>query len=62
MRWNHRKLMHRGCWPAKIAWMMAGCSRRVYFVINNVTLHRLPDGLPVPVFNLSLSLDAASWT
>ena len=22
--------------------------RRVYFVINNVTLHRLPDGLPVP--------------
>jgi len=36
--------------------------RRVYFVINNVTLHRLPDGSPVPVFNLSLSLDAASWT
>jgi hypothetical protein len=36
--------------------------RRVYFVINNVTLHRMPDGLPVPVFNLSLSLDAASWT
>ena len=29
---------------------------------DNVTLHRLPDGLPVPVFNLSLSLDAASWT
>lgn len=36
--------------------------RRVYFVINNVTLHRLPDGLPVPVFSLSLALDAASWT
>ena len=36
--------------------------RRVYFVINNVTLHRLPDGLPVPVFNLSLSLDMSSWT
>lgn len=36
--------------------------RRVYFVINDVTLHRLPDGLPVPVFSLSLSLDAASWT
>ena len=35
--------------------------RRVYFVINNVTLHRLPDGLPVPVFSLSLSLDTASW-
>lgn len=31
-------------------------------MINNVTLHRLSDGLPVPVFNLSLSLDAASWT
>ena len=37
-------------------------ARRVYFVINDVTLHRLPDGLPVPVFNLSLSLDTASWT
>jgi len=36
--------------------------RRVYLVINNVTLHRLPDGLPVPVFSLSLALDAASWT
>ena len=32
------------------------------FVINNVTLHRVPDGAEVPVFNLSLSLDAASWT
>ena len=31
-------------------------------MINNVTLHRLPDGLPVPVFSLSLALDAASWT
>lgn len=36
--------------------------RRLYFVINNVTLHRVPDGVEVPVFNLSLSLDAASWT
>ncbi len=36
--------------------------RRVYIVINNVTLHRVPDGAEVPVFNLSLSLDAASWT
>ena len=36
--------------------------RRLYFVINNVTLHRVPDGAEVPVFNLSLSLDAASWT
>jgi len=36
--------------------------RRVYFVINDVTLHRVPDGTPVPVFSLSLSLDAASWT
>jgi hypothetical protein len=35
--------------------------RRVYFVINNVTLHRVSDGAPVPVFNLSLSLDASSW-
>ena len=36
--------------------------RRVYVVINNVTLHRVLDGAPVPVINLSLSLDAASWT
>lgn len=35
--------------------------RRVYFVINNVTLYRVSDGSPVPVFNLSLSLDASSW-
>jgi hypothetical protein len=35
--------------------------RRVYFVINNVSLHRVPDGAEVPVFNLSLSLDASSW-
>lgn len=35
--------------------------RRVYFVINNVTLYRASDGAPVPVFNLSLSLDATSW-
>ena len=35
--------------------------RRVYFVINNVTLFRVSDGAPVPVFNLSLSLDASSW-
>lgn len=36
--------------------------RRVYFVINHVTLHRVPDGAEVPVFSLSLSLDASSWT
>jgi hypothetical protein len=35
--------------------------RRVYFVINNVTLYRVSDGAPVPVFSLSLSLDASSW-
>ncbi len=36
--------------------------RRVYFVINDVSLHRVSDGAEVPVFSLSLSLDAASWT
>lgn len=36
--------------------------RRVYVVLNHVTLHRWPDGTAVPVFTLSLSLDAASWT
>lgn len=36
--------------------------RRVYVVLNHVTLYRWPDGAAVPVFTLSLSLDAASWT
>jgi hypothetical protein len=36
--------------------------RRVYCVINNVTLYRVPDGVAVPVFSLSLSLDVSSWT
>lgn len=36
--------------------------RSVYFVINNVSLHRVADGLEVPVYSLSLSLDASSWT
>jgi hypothetical protein len=39
--------------------------RRVYVVINNVSLHRInPDGsegIAVPVFGFSLSLDASSW-
>ncbi len=36
-------------------------NRRVYFVINEVTLTRWPDGTPVPVLGLSLSLDTDSW-
>jgi len=36
-------------------------NRRVYFVINEVTLTRWPEGMPVPVLGLSLSLDADSW-
>lgn len=36
--------------------------RRVYFVVNNVTLHRVADGVEVPVFNLSLAFEAGSWT
>ncbi|MEW6464529.1 MAG: hypothetical protein AB1434_01385 [Pseudomonadota bacterium] len=36
-------------------------NRRVYFVINEVTLAHWPDGTPVPVLGLSLSLDADSW-
>lgn len=35
--------------------------RRIYVVINNVNLHRLPDGLEIPTISISLSLDAASW-
>lgn len=35
--------------------------RRVYVVLNHVTLHRWPDGMPVPVVSLSLSLDVDSW-
>jgi hypothetical protein len=36
-------------------------ARKVYVVINEVTLTRWPDGTPVPVSSLSLSLDADSW-
>ncbi|HRD86703.1 MAG TPA: hypothetical protein PK752_00380 [Accumulibacter sp.] len=36
--------------------------RRVYLVLNDVSLHRLIDGVEVPVWTLSLSLDAGSWT
>lgn len=25
--WNHSRLMQRGFWPARIAWMMAGTSK-----------------------------------
>ena len=35
--------------------------RRVYFVINDVSLRKVADGAEVPVFSLSLSIDAASW-
>jgi hypothetical protein len=39
--------------------------RRVYVVINNVSLHRVnadgSEAVAVPVFSFSLSLDAASW-
>jgi hypothetical protein len=36
--------------------------RKVYLVINNVSLHRVADGALVPAFSLTLSLDADSWT
>ena len=36
--------------------------RRVYCVLHDVTLHRLPDGAEVPAFSLALSLEAGSWT
>jgi hypothetical protein len=35
--------------------------RRVYVVLNHVTLHRWLDGVSVPVISLSLSLDVDSW-
>lgn len=35
--------------------------RKVYFVINDISLRRASDGVEVPVNSLSLSLDASSW-
>jgi hypothetical protein len=35
--------------------------RKVYFVINDVSLRRSSNGVEVPVNSLSLSLDASSW-
>ena len=36
--------------------------RKVYFVINDVSLRRASNGVNVPVNSLSLSLDASSWS
>ncbi len=36
--------------------------RRVYFVINHVSLRRISDGAVVPTLSMSLSLDVSSWT
>lgn len=36
--------------------------QRVYIVINNLYLKRVPDNTPVPAFQFSLSLDVGSWT
>lgn len=35
--------------------------RRVYWVINETSLQRWPDGAPVPVLGFTLSLEADSW-
>jgi DNA helicase-2/ATP-dependent DNA helicase PcrA len=36
--------------------------RKVYFVINDVSLRRASNGVEVPVNSLSLSLDTSSWS
>lgn len=36
--------------------------RRVYIVENNVSLHRVSDGVSVPVLGMTLTLDVDSWT
>jgi hypothetical protein len=36
--------------------------RRIYVVINEVSLRRVDGNVPLPAFSLSLSLDADSWT
>jgi len=36
--------------------------KRVYIVLNSVSLYRVSDDEPVPVFSMSLSLDVDSWT
>lgn len=36
--------------------------KRVYIVLNSVSLFRASDDEPVPVFSMSLSLDVDSWT
>ena len=35
--------------------------RKVYLVINNASLRRVDGNIQIPVFNMSLSLDADSW-
>jgi hypothetical protein len=36
--------------------------RKVYIVLNNVTLRRVADSVQLPALSLSMSLDADSWT
>lgn len=36
--------------------------RRIYMVINNASLRRIDGNIPLPAFNMSLSIDADSWT
>lgn len=36
--------------------------KRVYMVINNVTLRRVDGNVELPTFSLSMSIDADSWT
>lgn len=36
--------------------------RKVYMIINNASLRRVDGNIALPVFNMSLSIDADSWT
>ena len=36
--------------------------RRVYVVVNNITLRRVVGNVPIPAFAMSMSIDADSWT
>lgn len=50
------------CGRAAPAWGVAVPVRRVYIVLNNITLVRVDDGAPLHALGFSAALDVDSWT
>ncbi|MBP9904492.1 MAG: hypothetical protein KBF66_02960 [Rhodoferax sp.] len=49
-------------WDPSVGKPVVIAIRKVYVVINDVSLRRASNGVQVPLISMSLSLDASSWT